>query len=141
MRRAPSSVPVRTSRPLPALLEQARLAAQGRSKQVAAIRNSERNFIVRVSAIISVTLVIALAACSGAMNAVPLGNSAQQPGVTLAQQPPHPSAADLGLWPRAGQAERVCADAPPGYAQCLALVRTDVHGLISPDTPAGYSPA
>jgi subtilase family serine protease len=75
------------------------------------------------------------------MNAVPLGNSAQQPGVTLAQQPPHPSAADLGLWPRAGQAERVCADAPPGYAQCLALVRTDVHGLISPDTPAGYSPA
>jgi subtilase family serine protease len=75
------------------------------------------------------------------MNAVPLGNSAQQPGLTLAQQSRHPSAAELGLWPRAGQAERACADAPSGYARCLALVRTDIHGLISPDTPAGYSPS
>ena len=75
------------------------------------------------------------------MNAVPLGNSAQRPGLTLAQQALHPSAAELGLWPRAGQAERACADAPSGYAQCLALVRTDIHGPISPDTPAGYSPA
>lgn len=75
------------------------------------------------------------------MNAVPLGNSAQQPGLSLAQQSLRPSAAELGLWPRAGQAERACADAPAGYAQCLALVRTDIHGLISPNTPAGYSPA
>lgn len=75
------------------------------------------------------------------MQAVPLGNSAQQPGLTLAQQSLRPSAAELGLWPRAGRAERACADAPSGYAQCLALVRTDIHGLISPDTPAGYSPA
>ena len=75
------------------------------------------------------------------MNAVPLGNSAQQPGLTLAQQSLHPSAAELGLWPRAGQAEQACADVPSGYAHCLALVRTDIHGLISPDTPAGYSPS
>jgi subtilase family serine protease len=75
------------------------------------------------------------------MNAVPLGNSAQQPGLSLAQQSLRPSAAELGLWPRAGQAERACADAHAGYAQCLALVRTDIHGLISPNTPAGYSPA
>jgi hypothetical protein len=75
------------------------------------------------------------------MNAVPLGNSAQRPGLTLAQHSLHPSAAELGLWPRAGQAERACADAPAGYAHCLALVRTDIHGLIGPNTPAGYSPA
>jgi subtilase family serine protease len=83
------------------------------------------------------------------MNALPHGNSAQQPGLTPAQQPGrtlaqqslHPSAAELGLWPRAGQAERVCADAPAGYAHCLALVRTDIHGLLAPDIPAGYSPA
>jgi subtilase family serine protease len=72
---------------------------------------------------------------------MPPVNSAQQPGLSLAQQSLHPSAAELGLWPRAGQAERACADAPDGYAHCLALVRTDIHGLISPDTPAGYSPA
>jgi subtilase family serine protease len=75
------------------------------------------------------------------MNAVPLGNSAQRPGLSVGQEALHPSAAELGLWPRAGQTERACADAPAGYAQCLALVRTDIHGLIGPNTPAGYSPA
>ena len=96
---------------------------------------------MRLSAIISVTLVIALTACNGAMNAVPRGNAAQEPGLISAQQSLHPSAADLGLWPRAGEAERACADAPSGYAHCLALVRTDIHGPIAPDIPAGYSPA
>jgi subtilase family serine protease len=83
---------------------------------------------LRLSAIISVTLVIALTGCSGAMNSLPVGNSQV------------PSAAELGLWPRAGQAERVCADAPTGYAHCLALVRTDIHGLVRRNTPSGYSP-
>jgi subtilase family serine protease len=75
------------------------------------------------------------------MNSVPVGNSAQQPGPSLLQQSLHPSAAALGLWPRAGESERVCADAPSGYAHCLALVRTDIHGLVRTNTPSGYSPA
>jgi subtilase family serine protease len=84
---------------------------------------------LRLSAIISVTLVLALTACSGAVNSLPAGNSAI------------PSAAKLGLWPRAGASERVCANAPSGYAHCLALVRTDIQGLVRPHTPSGYSPA
>ena len=96
---------------------------------------------MRLSAIISATLVIALTACSGAMNSLPVGNSAQEPGQTLAHSSHLPSAAELGLWPRAGAAERVCADAPSGYAHCLALVRTDIRGLVRPAIPSGYSPA
>ncbi len=53
----------------------------------------------------------------------------------------HPSAAQLGLWPRAGRAERVCADVPEGFARCQAWIRTDVQGLIKNGTPAGYSPS
>jgi subtilase family serine protease len=74
------------------------------------------------------------------MNSLPVGNSAKEPGQSLARPSHLPSAAELGLWPRAGQAERVCADAPSGYAHCLALVRTDITGLIRRNTPSGYSP-
>jgi subtilase family serine protease len=52
-----------------------------------------------------------------------------------------PSAAELGLWPRPGPAERVCPDAPAGYARCLAWVRTDIRGLVRKGTPSGYSPS
>jgi subtilase family serine protease len=74
------------------------------------------------------------------MNSLPVGNSAPEPGQNLANASRLPSAAELGLWPRAGQAERVCADAPRGYAHCLALVRTDIAGLVRRNTPSGYSP-
>jgi subtilase family serine protease len=71
-------------------------------------------------------------------------NSLPASGVTgqtqsLAREP-YRSAAQLGLWPRAGSAVRVCGEAPSGYARCQAWLRTDVHGLIRPNTPSGYSP-
>lgn len=95
---------------------------------------------MRHSAFISVTLVTALTACSGAMNTMPVGPAASQSAVTPMQQPIHPSAAQLGLWPKAGPAVRACGAVADGYARCQAWVRTDVHGLVRPDTPSGYSP-
>lgn len=74
------------------------------------------------------------------MNALPPGTAAQQPAQAPMQTALHPSAAQLGLWPRAGRAGRVCGDVPDGYARCLAWVRTDIQGLIRNSTPAGYSP-
>jgi subtilase family serine protease len=74
------------------------------------------------------------------MNALPSGTAAQQPAQASTQATLHPSAAQLGLWPRAGSAGRVCGDVPAGYARCLAWVRTDIQGLVRNSTPAGYSP-
>ncbi len=53
----------------------------------------------------------------------------------------HPSAAQLGLWPRAGRAARVCAAVGSGYARCQSWVRTDVKGLVRKNTPSGYAPS
>jgi len=39
-----------------------------------------------------------------------------------------------------GRPSAFAADAPTGYAHCLALVRTDIHGLVRRNTPSGYSP-
>lgn len=85
--------------------------------------------------ITATVLVIALSACSGAMNSVPSAGTAPAAKSSL-----HPSAADQGLWPRPGPAMRVCAQVPSGYARCQSWIRTDVHGLVRPNTPAGYSP-
>lgn len=82
----------------------------------------------RFSAILSVTLVTALTACSGATNSMP-------PTSALS-----PTAAQLGKWPHAGPSQRVCATVATGYARCLSWVRTDVHGLLIPNTPSGYGP-
>ena len=45
-------------------------------------------------------------------------------------------------WPRPGPAQRVCEDVGPGFARCVAWIRTDIPGHFeSPDfTPAGYGP-
>jgi subtilase family serine protease len=51
------------------------------------------------------------------------------------------TAAQLGLWPRVGPAERVCGAVERGFARCQAWRRTDINGLIRPNTPGGYAPA
>jgi len=51
------------------------------------------------------------------------------------------TAARLGLWPREGPSIRVCGDVGKGFARCQAWLRTDIHGEIAPNTPAGYAPS
>ncbi len=53
----------------------------------------------------------------------------------------HPTAAQLGLWPSAGPAVSVCGAVPAGSARCLALIRTDIKGVLRPAIPAGYGPS
>ena len=60
---------------------------------------------------------------------------------TSAARSLHPTAAQLGLWPSAGPAVSVCGPAPAGSARCLALVRTDIKGMLRPATPSGYGPS
>jgi subtilase family serine protease len=94
--------------------------------------------IMRFSSISAITVVIALAGCSGSLNAVPAATagSGLSQGATL-----RPTAAQLGLWPRPGPAKRVCGDVPDGFARCQAWVRTDISGLARKDTPSGYGPS
>lgn len=94
---------------------------------------------MKPQSLISITFVTALSACSGGMNAIPAGNAGALAQVQAFA--PHPSAAQLGLWPRSGPSVRVCADVPMGYARCQAWVRTDVRGMLQPDVPSGYTPA
>lgn len=93
---------------------------------------------MRSSTIAAVTLVTALTACNGAYNSVPSGAS----GSSLNSNAAHrPTAAELGLWPQSGPAVRVCGAVALGYARCQAWIRTDIKGMIRPDTPAGYGPS
>lgn len=93
---------------------------------------------MRFSTFLAVTLVTALAGCNGATNAVPgAGASTALASVKSG----HPTAAQLGLWPRSGPAVRVCGAVSVGFARCQAWIRTDVRGTIRPDTPAGYGPS
>jgi|SRR5579862_2594168 len=78
----------------------------------------------------------ALTACSGATGSVP--NGANLPSGSAAGK--ISTAAQLGLWPRTGPAVRVCGDVARGYARCQAWRRTDINGLIRPNTPSGYAP-
>lgn len=80
----------------------------------------------------------ALTACSGVTNSVPNGASNVPSGSTAGKIA---TAAQLGLWPRSGPAVRACGDVGHGYARCQAWRRTDVNGLIRPNTPAGYGPS
>ncbi|HLY01620.1 MAG TPA: S53 family peptidase [Candidatus Cybelea sp.] len=48
--------------------------------------------------------------------------------------------ARLGLWPREGPSLRVCGDVGAGFARCQAWLRTDIQGLVAPNTPGGYAP-
>ena len=93
---------------------------------------------MRLSTILAVTLVTALTACNGGTNSVPAGS----PNSTIPSNfKAHPTAAQLGLWPRPGHAVRVCESVPQGFARCQAWIRTDVKGFIRPDTPGGYGPS
>jgi len=69
----------------------------------------------------------ALTACAQSVNSLPPTSQ-------------HPTAAELGLWPRQGPALRVCGEVGDGYARCQAWLRTDIAGTIRPDTPGGYAP-
>jgi subtilase family serine protease len=81
--------------------------------------------------------VAALSACSGATTSLPSGTSGAT-YLTSAQQAP--TAAQLGLWPREGPAVRVCGAVARGFARCQAWIRSDIKGVIRPNTPAGYGP-
>ncbi|HYL27330.1 MAG TPA: peptidase S8, partial [Candidatus Nitrosotalea sp.] len=85
---------------------------------------------MRFSTLAAITAVTVFSACSGATNSLPSTTSLQKP-----------TAAQLGLWPRRGASARVCGDVGNGYARCQAWVRTDVTGMIRPDTPSGYGPS
>ena len=93
---------------------------------------------MRFSTFLAVTLVTALAGCNGATNAVP-GAGASSALASIKSG--HPTAAQLGLWPRSGPAVRVCGAVSVGFARCQAWIRTDVRGTIRPDTPQGYGPS
>ncbi|HEX3370299.1 MAG TPA: hypothetical protein VHS56_12035, partial [Candidatus Cybelea sp.] len=123
---------------------------------------------MRFSTFASLSFVLALAACSsnGGMSSMPSMGNAAPPATTTTQEPApasvetpeseltsqpneplpkaviaHPSAAQLGLWPRAGRAARVCAAVGNGYARCQSWIRTDVKGLVRKNTPSGYAPS
>jgi subtilase family serine protease len=93
---------------------------------------------MRFTSLAAVTLVTALTACNGGFNSVPTGTTSS-PLTSSAQM--HPTAAQLGLWPRPGHAVRVCGAVPEGFARCQAWIRTDVKGFVRPDTPSGYGPS
>ena len=97
-------------------------------------------YTMRISTLYSLTLVTALTACSGATGSLPSGSVASGSGASTVRSL-HPTAAQLGLWPSAGPAVSVCGAAPAGSARCLALVRTDINGVLRPATPAGYGPS
>lgn len=84
-----------------------------------------------------------LAACSSnGTSSLPSTNSPIAPDSlrTLA----NPSAAEIGRWPRAGNAMRVCGEAKRGFARCAAWIRTDIGGLKGPQARSaaisGYQP-
>jgi subtilase family serine protease len=78
-----------------------------------------------------------LAACGGSGG----GNNATLPVSGVQSQSLQPmssmSQAERGLWPRPGPAQRVCADASPGFAACRSWVRTDIASAV---TPSGFAP-
>jgi hypothetical protein len=123
---------------------------------------------LRFSSFASLSLVIALAACSntGGMSSLPSAGNAAPPATATTEEPAptsvetpeselaaqpseappkamfaHPSAAAQGLWPRAGRSARVCAAVGNGYARCQSWIRTDVRGLVRKNTPSGYAPS
>lgn len=93
---------------------------------------------MRFSTIAAGTLVAVLTACNSTSNSLPPGASST---AALLGGEHHPTAAQLGLWPRPGPAVRVCAAVPPGFARCQAWIRTDIKGLIRPNVSAGYGPS
>ncbi len=93
---------------------------------------------MKLSGILAVTLVTALTACNGTSNSLPSSATGSSLGSSVVE---HPTAAQLGLWPRPGSAVRVCGDVPIGFARCQAWIRTDIKGMVKPGTPSGYGPS
>lgn len=79
-----------------------------------------------------------LAACSaGGNQSVPATPQGSTPQLPLRA----PSAAELGLWPRPGPAQKVCGVPAVGTVECTAWIRTDIHGRPGRSGPAGYNPS
>jgi subtilase family serine protease len=93
---------------------------------------------VRFLTIAALASAAALSACSGATTSLPSGTSGAS-YFTRGRQAP--TATQLGLWPRQGPAVRVCGAVGRGYARCQAWIRSDIKGVIRPNTPAGYGPS
>lgn len=100
------------------------------------MRKTSRIFAAAIAAAL-------LSACSSnGTSSLPSTNSPIAPESlrTLA----NPSAAEVGRWPRSGNAVRVCAEVTRGFARCAAWVRTDVAGLKGPQARSaaisGYQP-
>jgi len=96
---------------------------------------------MRIFTVLSMFLAVSLTACSGAFNAAPSAGSSQPASGAAARAALHATAAQLGLWPRPGPAVHVCGAVSSGFARCLSLVRTDISGMVRPDTPSGYGPS
>lgn len=74
-----------------------------------------------------------LGACSGINTATPpagTGGAAQSAGRSTLQS--------RAQWPRSGPSQRVCPEAPIGFATCRSWIRTDIQ---SNATPSGYGPS
>jgi subtilase family serine protease len=115
------------------------------------------NQIVRFSLTAAVASVALLTACSEATSTLPKtanaacaakaqqALSSAQSAVAIGQiatgKPRLVTAAERGLWPREGPAERVCGSVGKGFARCQAWLRTDIRGGVAPNTPAGYAPS
>src|SRR5581483_5802861 len=95
-------------------------------------------YTMRFSTTLLLAVTVALTACNGATTSLPSGASGAANASHTVQ---HPTAAQLGLWPKPGPAVHVCGTVGKGYARCLALVRTDIKGMARPDTPSGYGPS
>ena len=92
-------------------------------------------------ALASVGVAVAITGCSGSTGAVPGAPNPAAPNggpQQITQSMSH--AKD---WPRPGPAQRVCGDVGPGFARCVAWIRTDIPGhLAAPAfTPSGYGPS
>jgi len=88
-----------------------------------------------------VEVAVALTACSGGTGAVP---GAPNPAMGNGGSPQTTQLISHALsWPRPGPAQRVCGDVDPGFARCVAWIRTDIPGhLATPSfTPSGYGPS
>ncbi len=106
---------------------------------------------MRFSTITALAAVAVLTACTES-NSLPSGTSsafcrphAQQSGPSILRNatplPRIETAAHLGLWPRKGPSGRVCGDVHAGFVRCQAWLRTDIQGLVAPNTPGGYAPS
>src|SRR5579863_6058536 len=123
----------------------------GRRGMLVAYQDCERDGgQLRFTTVTAITAVAVFTACTQT-NSLPPGASsascrphARQTASSLPQNatpvPRIATVARLGLWPREGPSLRVCGDVGAGFARCQAWLRTDIQGLVAPNTPGGYAP-